>query len=284
MVSKIALIQCDPRLGDLENNFEMHRLKIAEAVAEGADLIVFPELSLTGYLLQDMVPDVSMAADDPRLCALAEAAGGAALCVGGIEESRRHAQYIACFYFEGGNLRHVHRKVYLASYGVFDEARYVGRGDHIRAIDSTVGRLGLTICEDTWHPSAINILLLDGAELIVVQTASPVRELREGGLPQNAQTWRDTLRSYARLYGVYIVFVNRVGTEDGLVYWGQSTILGPHGECVVEAPLYDEAVVYGEVDRERVRQARLTNPVLRDERIDFTIRELRRIQNGEDQE
>lgn len=280
MSSKIALVQCDAQLGDVDANFAAHRERVREACAQGADLVVFPELSVTGYLLQDMVPEVALSPDDPRLQQLGEAAGRAAVCIGGIEESREHAQYIAAFYLEGGEVRAIHRKAYLASYGVFDEARYVGRGDRLAAFDAEIGRVGLTICEDSWHPTAVGVLLLDGAEILVVQTASPVRDLREGRLPENARTWLGSLQSTARLYGCYVAFCNRVGTEDGLVFWGNSVLIGPDGDTVAEAPLYDEAMVIGSFDRERIRQARLTNPILREERMDLTLRELERIRSG----
>jgi NAD+ synthase (glutamine-hydrolysing) len=276
----IGLAQCDAVLGDLQQNLAAHRRWIAQARERGVDLLVFPELSLTGYLLQDLVHEVSLRADDPVLLALAREAAPMGVCVGGIEESPLLAQYIAGFYLEDGRVVHVHRKVYLASYGVFDEARYVGSGARVTAFDTRRGRLGIAICEDCWHPSLVGLLLLDGAHLIVVQTASPVRDLREGELPRNAEIWMDTLRSYARLYGAYIAFCNRVGSEDGLLFWGRSTVFGPDGEVVTSGPLYDEQLVVGEIDDANVRQARLANPVLREERLELTIHELQRILGG----
>jgi predicted amidohydrolase len=277
MKLRIGLAQCDAVLGDIGANVEAHREWIRRGRAQGLELLVFPELSLTGYLLQDMVGELSLGREDPRLLELAREAGEMALCVGGVEESEDHAQYIACFYLEDGRVRHLHRKVYLASYGVFDEARFVGAGQSIVAGETRFGRVGFSICEDSWHPSLVTLMLLDGASLLVVQTASPVRDLRRGEMPSNAQTWMSTLRTYARLYGCYIAFCNRVGSEDGLVYWGHSVLLGPDGETVAEGPLYEEALVVGEIDLERVRQARLSNPVLRDEKLDLTRRELGRI-------
>jgi len=277
---RIGLAQCDFRLGDIAANARKHEEWIERAKKEGVDLLIFPELSLTGYLLQDMVGEVSMSADDEVLNRLAASAGDMSLCVGGIEESAEHAQYISSFYLEDGRTRYMHRKVYLASYGVFDEARFVGSGQNIVAADTRFGRIGLSICEDAWHPSLITTLLLDGANLIVVQTASPVRDLKEGEIPQNALTWVDTLRTYARLYGCYIAFCNRVGAEDGLVFWGRSVLIGPDGEEIAVGALYDEDLVVAEVDFERVRQARLSNPILRDEKIDLIQREWTRIAAG----
>jgi len=277
MSHRIALVQCDAVLGDVDANLGRHREWIARARAEGAGMCVFPELSLTGYLLQDMVPELARRRDDPQWTALAEAAGPMVTVVGGIEESEAHAQYIAGFVVDRGEVRHVHRKVYLAAYGVFDEARYVGAGDHARAFDTSVGRVGLAICEDAWHTSLMGLMLLDGADLLVVQVASPVRNLGREELPHNARIWMDTLRTYARLHGCYIAFCNRVGSEDGLVFWGHSCVLGPDGEPVATAPLYDEHLLVADIDPERVREARLSNPVLREERADLTIRELQRI-------
>jgi predicted amidohydrolase len=282
-VQKIALAQVDAKLGDVAANLERHLEWIDRARAAGARLLIFPELSLTGYLLQDLVSEVALGPDDPVFARLARAAGDMGVVVGAIEESKDHAQYISGYLIENGEIRHVHRKVYLAAYGVFDEARYVGSGQRVRATDSAVGRLGLVICEDAWHPSLVALSLLDGASLLVVQVASPVRDLTRGELPANARTWMDTLRTYARLYGTQIAFCNRVGSEDGLVFWGHSCVLGPDGDVVAQASLYDEELVVAGFDEEHVRQARLSNPVLREEKIDLTVRELRRLASGEEE-
>jgi predicted amidohydrolase len=280
MHTRIGLAQCDLRLGDLDANLEIHRSWIARAREADVDLLVFPELSLTGYLLQDMVSEVSVRLDDPRLAALAAESEDLSLLVGAVEESPGHAQYIAGLYFEGGRLLHVHRKVYLASYGVFDEARYLGRGSRIEAFDTRFGRIGTVVCEDAWHPSLVSTLLLDGADLLLVQVASPVRDLTQDELPDNAQIWLDTLRTYARLYGVWIAFGNRVGSEDGLVYWGHSCVLSPEGDVVASGPTFEEELVTADLRGEVLRRARLANPILREERIDLTIRELQRIQGA----
>lgn len=281
---KIGLAQCDVTLGDVDRNAEIHREWIRRGRDAGVDLLVFPELSLTGYLLQDVVPEVSRSADDEVLRQLAEEAGEMSLLVGGIEESEDHGQYIAGFYTEDERVRHVVRKVYLAVYGVFDEARFVGRGNRIASFDTRWGRMASVICEDAWHPSLITTILLDGAELLTVQVASPVRDLGGDELPQNAQIWIDTLRTYARLFGVWIAFCNRVGSEDGLVFWGHSCVLAPDGSIAARGPGFEEGLVTCELSSEPVRQARLVNPILRDERIDLTVRELRRIAGGEEEE
>ncbi len=277
MTFRIALAQCDATLGDLAGNVQAHRAWIARGRQAQADLLVFPELALTGYLLQDMVPEVAIGLEDPLFAELSREAGPMALALSGIEESTDHGQYIASFLVEHGELRHVHRKVYLANYGIFDEARYVGAGRHIRCADTSFGKLGLMLCEDAWHPSLVSVMLLEGADLLVIQVASPVRDLTRGQLPGNARTWMDTLRTYARLYGTPIAFCNRVGSEDGLVFWGHSCVLGPDGEILAQGALYDEDLIVADLDPDRVREARLSNPVLREEKIDVTVRELQRL-------
>ncbi len=277
MTLRLALAQSDAVLGDLAANHQAHLRWIERAQRSQADLLVFPELSLTGYLLQDIVPDVARARDDAVFAELARAAGDMSVIVGAIEEGRGHGQYIASLLLEDGVTKHVHRKLYLASYGVFDEARFVGAGRNVRCAASKHGRLGMLVCEDAWHPSAVSLALLQGADLVVVQVASPVRDLRRGDLPRNAEIWLDTLRTYARLFGTHIVFCNRVGSEDGLVFWGHSCVLGPDGDTLAQASLFDEELLVVEIDPERGREARLANPVLRDEKIDVTVRELQRI-------
>lgn len=277
MTLRIALAQCDAVLGDLAANHQSHVQWIERAQREQADLLVFPELSLTGYLLQDLVHEVARPRDDAVFAELARHAGSMSTIVGGIEEGRDHGQYMASFLLEDGGVKHVHRKLYLASYGVFDEARFVGAGRHVRCAESKHGRFGMLVCEDAWHPSAVSLTLLQGADLVVIQVASPVRDLRRGDLPRNAEIWLDTLRTYARLYGTHIVFCNRIGSEDGLVFWGHSCVFGPDGDVIAQAPLFDEHLLVAEIDSEKAREARLSNPVLRDEKIDVTIRELQRI-------
>ncbi|MFV2070814.1 MAG: nitrilase-related carbon-nitrogen hydrolase, partial [Pirellulales bacterium] len=142
---RVALAQIAPVLGDLERNLETHLETIARAKAEDANLIIFPELSLTGYFLRDMVPDVAIPADAPELRLLVEAAGAMDLVVGFVEETDKHLFYNSVFYASGGRIVHVHRKVFLPTYGLFDEARYFARGQRVRAFDVPPhggGRLG----------------------------------------------------------------------------------------------------------------------------------------------
>ena len=277
---RIALAQLAPRLGDLEANLARHAELIREARAEGASLVVFPELGLTGYLLQDLAAEVAMRLDDPRLAALAAETEGSSAIVSFVEESGDHRLFIAAALLEDGKLRHVQRKVHLPTYGLFDERRFFAAGDAIRAVPSRLGvGLGLAICEDFWHLGTAQVLALDGAQVLVNVSSSPGRDLaatHAEGLG-TAASWRLILRTYAQLTTSVVVFCNRVGVDESISFWGGSEVVGPAGETLAQAPLYDEALVVADVPLADVRRERIAVPLLRDERPELLVRELGRI-------
>ncbi len=278
MTFKIGIAQINPRLGDVGANLILYEEKIREACENGVDLLVFPELSLTGYFLRDMVPNVALKLSCREMKHLKELSRQVAFVAGLVEESSDYRFYNSAVYFEGGEVRHVHRKVYLPTYGMFDEQRYFARGDRIRAFDSKFGRMGMLICEDLWHPSTVYLAALDGALVIVCPSSSPLRGIREGQ-PQddNARYWELINRSYAETFGLYVIYGNRVGFEDGVGFWGGSEILDPFGKVLAKARYYDEDMVVGEIALETVRRKRTVSPLLRDEDLDLTINELMRI-------
>jgi predicted amidohydrolase len=277
---RIALAQLAPRLGDLEANLARHAEVIAAARGEGAGLIVFPELGLTGYLLQDLAAEVAMPLDDPRLAALAAETAGCSAVVSFVEESGDHRLFIAAALVEDGRIRHVHRKVHLPTYGLFDERRFFAPGDVIRAAPSRLGvGIGVAVCEDFWHLGTAQVLALDGAQVLVNVSASPGRDLattHPEGLG-TAASWRALLRTYAQLTTSIVVFCNRVGVDESISFWGGSEVVGPAGDTVARAPLYEEAIVYADVALGDVRRERIAVPLLRDERPVLQARELERI-------
>ena len=277
---RIALAQLAPRLGVLDENLERHRALLAEARAAGAGLVVFPELGLTGYLLQDLAAEVAMRADDPRLAGLAAGTDGLSAVVSFVEESADHRLFIAAALLEDGRVRHVHRKLYLPTYGLFDERRFFAPGDALRAVPSRLGvGVGLAVCEDFWHLAVPALLALDGAQVLVNVSSSPGRDLaavHEVGLG-TAASWRTLLRAYAQLTTSVVVFCNRVGVDESISFWGGSEVIAPSGEAVLTAPLYEEGLFVGEVDLADVRRERISLPLLRDERPELLVRELDRI-------
>jgi len=277
---RIALAQIAPRLGGLDENLERHRQLIAEARSGGAQLVVFPELGLTGYQLQDLAAEVAMRLDDPRLAALAATTGGLSVEVSFVEESADHRLFIAAALMEDGEIRHVHRKLFLPTYGLFDERRFFAAGDVLRAVPSRLGvGIGIAICEDFWHLGVPQILALDGAQLLLNPSSSPGRDLaatNEVGLG-TATSWRTLMRTYAQLTTSFVVFCNRVGVEESITFWGGSEVIGPSGEPILSAPLFDEGLFFVDLGLEDVRRERITLPLLRDERLELQAREITRI-------
>jgi predicted amidohydrolase len=277
---RIALAQIRPALGDVSRNLARHLEVLARAAEQGADLIVFPELSLTGYYLEDLVPEVALeVARSEVVAALREASATHRVDVvfGGVEVAEDFRFFNAAVYVSRGEIVHVHRKLYLPTYGMFDEGRYVAPGDVLRAFDTRWGRMGMLICEDMWHPSSAYLLAQDGAQILLCLSAGPGRGVRGEAKLGSVEAWETITRSAAQAYMVYVVYVNRVGFEDGAVFSGGSVIIDPFGRPVLSAPLLDEAVLVGEVDLGEIRRARTFYPLLRDERLDLVLRELRRI-------
>jgi predicted amidohydrolase len=275
---RVALAQIAPRLGALEENLSRHHELVAEARREAADLVVFPELGLTGYLLQDLNAEVAMRRDDARLLELARSANGLAAIVSFVEESDDHRLFIAAALLESGAVRHVHRKVFLPTYGLFDERRFFAAGATLRAVTSQRLdlRLGIGICEDFWHLATPQLLALDGAQLLVNVSSSPGRDvaaLDESGVG-TATSWRTLLRTYAQLTTSYVIFVNRVGVDESITFWGGSEIVSPAGHVLFSAPTHDEGLYFAAIDPAEVRRERIATPLLRDERPEMVLRQL----------
>ena len=167
-----ALVQLKPKLGCVADNLALIREQVELAIGQQADLAVFPELSLTGYFLKDLVPEVALTLESPELTVLQELSRRISIVVGFVEVTPDFQFYNSAAWFEDGALKHLHRKVYLPTYGLFDEQRYLGRGDRFRAFDTKFGRVGLLVCEDMWHLSAPYLLAMDGATTLEIGRAS----------------------------------------------------------------------------------------------------------------
>lgn len=277
---RIALAQVAPRLGALDVNLATHHRLITDARSGGADLVVFPELGLTGYLLQDLASEVAMRLDDSRLAELAGATRGLSAVVSFVEESADHRLFIAAALLEDGELRHVHRKLFLPTYGLFDERRFFAPGDQLRAVRSRLGvGIGIGVCEDFWHLSVPQLLALDGAQILINVSSSPGSDLaatNEVGLG-TATSWRTLMRTYAQLTTSFVVFCNRVGVDESISFWGGSEVIAPNGQAVFSAPFFEEGLHLVEIPLADIRRARIGLPLLRDERPELNVRELERI-------
>ena len=283
----IAMAQIETRLGDVDANLSLHLEIIEQARAQDAELVVFPELSLTGYGLQDLTPNVARrpVPEDPTFGPLLKASKDIDIIAGFVEADRRHRFYIAAAYLSQGQLLHVHRKVYLPTYGLFDEGRFFAWGKHVRAFESPFGRIGMLICEDFWHASPPYLLWLDGAEILFLVSASPGRGISGDERLESARWVERINQAYASVFTTYVVHTNRVGFEDGLHFWGGATAFNPDGELVARGPDHESALTIVQLDLAQLHRTRARLPLLRDERTALMKRELDRIiQQDNDQD
>jgi len=275
---RVALAQLAPRLGVLEENLARHTTLLAEARDAGAGLVVFPELGLTGYQLQDLAAEVAMRRDDRRLLDLAAETKDCSAIVSFVEEADDHRLFIAAALLEDGEVRFLHRKLFLPTYGLFDERRFFAAGDRLRTVESRLGlRLGIAICEDFWHLAVPETLALDGAQVLINVSSSPGRDLaaiHEVGLG-TAVSWQTLMRTYAQLTTSFAIFCNRVGMDETISFWGGSEVISPSGEALLSAPLFDEGLYFVDVELGDVRRERIGLPLLRDERPEPHLSEVR---------
>jgi len=281
---KVGLAQIYPKVGDVPCNLDKHLDTIRQADERGVDLIVFPELSMTGYQVQDLVPEVAIKAtrDDATFRAMLDASRQMDIVFGFVHEDKRQRFYTASAYLSGGECLHIHHKIYLPTYAMFDEGRYFDQGETARAFDTRFGRVGMLICEDFWHMSPAYLLWQDGADILVFHSASPSRGLDAGDRLSGSRWVELVNQAYGSMFTNYVIHCNRVGYEDGKNFWGGSTIVDPDGEFVVHAPYFDEDLVVQEIDLNQLHRTRSRLPLLRDERPELVQRELGRILRREE--
>src|SRR5690349_21988781 len=247
---RLAIAQLRPKKGDYAANLEKIGGVLAQlATLEPAvDLVIFPETSTSGYFVEGGVRDVAVTAGTlfRDLTLAHEAAKAPPLDVAvGFYEVFQNRYYNSCLYASLGNassgIKHVHRKVFLPTYGVFDEERFVERGRDIRAFDTRWGKAAILICEDAWHSVSGTIVALQGAQLVIVPSASPARGtgmVEEGmRLPTSVVRWERIVRGIADEHGVWVALANLVGFEGGKGFPGASVIINPSGDIVLRGPL-----------------------------------------------
>ena len=275
MTGLIALAQIDPALGNLAKNIETHLAWIERARDGGADLVVFPELSLTGYTVRDLNFATALRSDAPALRPFLDLSHDIAIVLGGIEEAGDFGIYNAAFVFDGGTVR-TYRKVYPPDYGIFEEGRYFLRGRNARPVPTRFGPLGVLVCEDLWHLSLPMLMALEGATTLCVISSSPTRLVSARGLT-NHELNHQHHATICRLLSVNMVFVNRVGYEDGVNFWGGSEAVDAFGTAIVEGPGDREDLLFAELSDETVRRARRESRHFLDEDPRLIARELDRI-------
>ena len=272
-----VLAQIKPKLGCIKDNLALIEERIQHAREAGADLVIFPELALTGYFLKDLVPEVALRLDSPEIVRLTELSVGISIVIGFVEVTDDYRFFNSAVYLEDGAVKHLHRKVYLPTYGLFDEQRYMARGERFRAFDAKFGRMGLLICEDMWHLSSSYILAMDGATTLLCLSSSPGRGIGGESLG-SAEAWQQLTSTTAMFLNCRVLYCNRVGFEDGVNFWGGSEYVAPSGESAVRGRLLEEDSVTALLDEGSLRRERIFSPMLRDENLFVTLQELRRIE------
>ncbi|HBA72741.1 MAG: carbon-nitrogen hydrolase [Geobacteraceae bacterium GWF2_54_21] len=272
-----VLAQIKPKLGCIKDNLALIEERIQHAREAGADLVIFPELALTGYFLKDLVPEVALRLDSPEIVRLTELSVGISIVIGFVEVTDDYRFFNSAVYLEDGAVKHLHRKVYLPTYGLFDEQRYMARGERFRAFDTKFGRMGLLICEDMWHLSSSYILAMDGATTLLCLSSSPGRGIGGESLG-SAEAWQQLTSTTAMFLNCRVLYCNRVGFEDGVNFWGGSEYVAPSGESAVRGRLLEEDSVTALLDEGSLRRERIFSPMLRDENLFVTLQELRRIE------
>jgi predicted amidohydrolase len=272
----VTVAQLAPRKRDFGRNMRRLGEVIAGLVNDEAgptDVLVLPEMALTGYFLQGGVLEMARTRDEffgelQRLYVDVAGRGARPLDVAvGFPERDRGRLYNSALYAtlggESPGIVHVHRKFFLPTYGVFDEKRYVNRGRHIQAFETRAGTAGLLICEDAWHSMTASILALRGAGIIYIPIASPARGFTEDQI-SNVTHWQRLALSIAQEHGIYVVTSNLVGFEGGKGFIGSSVIVNPFGEVLAQGTVAQECLVRARLDLTTVDVARAGLPLIGD--------------------
>jgi predicted amidohydrolase len=283
MKFKVSCAQISPVLGDIEKNIKLHLKYIDKAIAKKSDMVVFPELSLTGYSVKDLNLELALNPYTSKLLEpLRQRSKKISIVCGGIEEDDNYGIFNSAFYFEAGKLQFTHKKVYPPDYGMFEEIRYFSRGKQADVHETKFGKLGVLVCEDLWHMSLPLLQALKGAKVIIGIAVSPTRLAlnSKNKTPKNYEINSEQHKAYARLLSLYLVFCNRVGYEDGVNFWGGSEIVDPFGTVDKVAKFFDEDLITSEINMNSVKRARQLARHFLDEDINFLRNEVSVLHEG----
>ncbi len=259
---RVGAAQINATLGDVDANLERHRERITEAHQRGLELLVFPELSLTGYGLGNRVIDVACPAHDPRLAELAQEAGEMQVVLGFVEEASPGEYYNALAIFQHGKLQAVHRKLNLPTYGGLEEGKLFTHGKKLTHLPVCPGWSATSlICADLWNPGLVHAALLARPTVLCAPINSASGIVSDDF--SNEQNWAVNLQFYAMTYGTPVIMANRFGPEGDSHFWGGSRILGPRGDTLALAE-DGETLIEAQLSRTAIARARFELPTHRD--------------------
>jgi NAD+ synthetase len=279
MPVQLAVAQFSPKKGDQAGNLFRLGAMFAQvdAMQPRPQLLTLPESALTGYFLEGGVRDVAITAGALALELNAlyrqNVKGPRLLDVTlGFYEQYQNKLFNSALYVTLGGaepvVRHVHRKIFLPTYGMFDEERFVERGREVRAFDTSLGRVAILVCEDAWHSLTGTLAALDGAQIILLLAAPPARgpwpQENGGSVPASVNRWERLARDIAEEHGVFVALSSLVGSEGGKMFPGASMVMGPKGDLRVRGPLWEEAIVTSPIDFDDVTRARADMPLVAD--------------------
>ena len=275
---KVALAQIAPRLGDLQYNLKLHQNISAKAKRENVDLLIFPELSLTGYTLKDLTQD---AAIDPQKGAVFEnlkaLSEGMSLVFGFVEEGEDGLIYNSSAFLSQGQTLHIHRKVFLPTYGMFEEGKFFAQGKNFTTFSTPFGKAGMMICYDFLHYSASYLLFAGGSGLNIITSAAPGRGFTDDQSFATSSMWELMGKTISRFSSTFVFYCNRVGLEDGKVFAGGSFIYNPGGNLIAQASYIDEDYLVADIDLEEIKTFRKKWPYKRDDKPEIILEALKRI-------
>ena len=298
---QVGIYQTDPVLLDVKANLADVIEKIHAAKAEGVDLILFPELALTGYFVRERYHEAALRIGSREIQQLARATRGTAAVVGFIEESQAMNFYNSALVAVDGEILFAYRKLNLPNYGVFEERKIFSGGKHVRVFKLKGLTIAPFICNDLWHPSLPYLGITQKADIFLTLFNSSRGSM--GSEFSNIESWNIINRFYSRVFGVYNLCANRVGCEifedrrvsdadtdatlgavEGVElddnpfrFWGGSEIINPFGQAIVTAALFDPDAIFAKISRDLIRTKRIVLPYLRNDDPFFTHRELERI-------
>ncbi|MFG6179595.1 nitrilase-related carbon-nitrogen hydrolase [Halomonas sp. THAF12] len=258
----VAAAQLNAELGEVDANLERHLEILRDAADRGVELLVFPELSLTGYGLGSDVMRVAMPVEDPRLARLARTCGDMQAVVGFVEEASPGEYYNALAILQYGEIVAVHRKLNLPTYGGLEEGKWFTHGSEITHAQVRPGWSATQlICADLWNPALVHAALLPRPTVLCAPINSASGIVSEDF--SNEQNWALNVRFYAMTYGTPVIMANRYGPEGASHFWGGSRILGPRGETLAAAE-DDEGLITAILSRTAIARARFELPTHRD--------------------
>jgi predicted amidohydrolase len=272
----VAVAQIASILGDVAANRRKHLDVIDAARSGGVDVLVFPEMSLTGHAAGPDTLSLALRRDKPVIAEIARASGAMCTVFGVIEEGPAAQFYNAAITVRDGAVLAVHRKINLATYGRLEDGKHFAAGSCVETFDlATDWRASVMICADLWNPALVHLAAIQGATLLLAPISSAIEAV--GADFDNPAGWDVNLRFYALIYGLPIAMANRVGREGELTFWGGSRIVDSFGRTLTQAKRDAEDLVRARVDFDEVRRARFLLPTVRDANLPLLQREIERI-------